>query len=72
MTTLISLAAVLPLVWLGYTIRAWWVARHEWSRFPSDTRAFYLLVTPPMTIALDLLLVTDRLFYWPGRAPGPR
>ena len=63
--TLLSLTFVIPVVWLAYTARAWWAARGEWERFSSDTKAFYLLVAPPITLSLDLFLFTDRLFYWP-------
>lgn len=62
---LLSLACIIPAVWLGYTVRAWWVARGEWQAFNSETKAFYLLVAPPLTLALDVFLLTDRLFYWP-------
>ena len=65
LTTLLSMTWMLPAVWIGYTLRTWWVARSRWGQFPPDTKAFYLIVAPPLTIALDLLMLTDRLFYWP-------
>jgi hypothetical protein len=62
---LMSMTFIIPAVWLGYTLRAWWRARREWAAFSTDTKAFYLLVAPPMTLALDVVMLTDRLFYLP-------
>jgi hypothetical protein len=61
--TILSMAWILPAVWFAYTIRSWWVARSQWKEFSLDTKAFYLLVTPLFTIVLDLLLLTDKVFY---------
>lgn len=75
---LIVLAWFVPATWLVYTGKAWWVARHEFSRLPGDAKLFYLLVAPPLTLALDVLFFTDRLFYRPTaptdlrRAPTAR
>ncbi len=57
----------LVVVWLGYTLRAWWVARDEFGQLPLDTKAFYMLVTPPLSLALDLIVVTDKMLYSPDR-----
>lgn len=65
LTTLLSLTCLIPVVWVAYTVRSWVVARESWDQFSADTKAFYLLVAPPLTFALDLLVLTDRLFYWP-------
>jgi hypothetical protein len=65
LTTLLSMTFLLPAVWLGYTARAWWVVRDEWKQFTPDTKAFYLMVAPPLTLAVDLVMLTDRIFYSP-------
>lgn len=65
-TSFISLAVIIPALWLGYTGRALWSARKAWPGLTADTKAFYLLVAPPLILALDILIVTDRLFYWPA------
>lgn len=65
MTSFLSLAVLIPVLWLGYTVRAFWSARREWPNLTADTKAFYLLVAPPLILALDILVVTDILFYWP-------
>jgi hypothetical protein len=62
---MLHLTWLLPAVWFAYTAKAWWVARHNWSQFSSDTKAFYLIVTPPLALALDLLMITDKMFYSP-------
>ena len=46
-----------------YTGRALWIARREWAHCGADTKVLYLLVAPPLTLAVDLLEVTDRLFW---------
>ncbi len=65
LTTLLSMTFLLPAVWLAYTVRAYWVARDEWKAFSPDTKAFYLMVAPPLTLAVDLVMLTDRIFYSP-------
>ena len=65
LTTFFSLSCIIPAVWLGYTLRALLIVRSEWTQFSADTKAFYLLVAPPITLATDLFLFTDRLFYTP-------
>jgi len=70
--TLLSIAVILPALWLVYTIRAWWVARTQWSNLTPDTKGFYLMVAPPLAFALDLFLLSDRLFYWPQLAGSSR
>ena len=69
MATLFSVMAFIPILWLAYTFRAWWVTRQDWHSFSPDVRAFYLLVAPPLAFALDLVMLSDRLFYWPKRVP---
>lgn len=71
-TAVLSLTFIVPVVWLMYTLKARWVARAEWTQYSPDTKAFYLLVAPPITFALDVLMVTDRLFYRPGALPLKR
>ena len=63
---MLHLTWLLPAVWFAYTAKAWWVARHNWCQYSSDTKAFYLIVAPPLTLALDLLMITDKVFYSPG------
>lgn len=58
---------LLPTIWIAYAVRAWWVARGEFAQLPLDTKAFYVLVTPPLSLALDLIMLSDKLFYSPGR-----
>lgn len=67
-TTMLSITCVIPAVWLVYTSRAWWLARRDWQSLSSDTKAFYLLVAPPITLAFDLFLLLDKLFYSPSLA----
>ncbi|HRN83511.1 MAG TPA: hypothetical protein PK857_01720 [Hyphomicrobium sp.] len=59
------LLALLVLV-VFYIGRALWIARHEWRQCGTDTKILYLLVAPVLTFAVDLLALTDRLF-WRGR-----
>jgi hypothetical protein len=61
------IAVIIPSLWLAYTAKALWAARKEWMAFPPDTKAFYLLVAPPLSLALDVLLISDRLLYHPRR-----
>ncbi len=46
-----------------YVARALWIARREWGACRTDTKILYLLVAPLLTLAVDLLEVTDRLFW---------
>lgn len=46
-----------------YVARSLWIARREWSDCATDTKVLYLLVAPPLTLAVDLLSLTDRLFW---------
>ncbi len=61
---------ILALV-LFYVARALWIARREWGACRTDTKVLYLIVAPPLTLAVDLLAVTDRLF-WSRRAATDR
>ncbi len=56
------LVPVLALV-AFYMGRALWIARREWPECRTDTKVLYLLVAPPLTLAVDLLTVTDRVFW---------
>lgn len=62
MTVLLS---ALFTTWFVYTVKARWTARRQWTFLPLDVKAFYLLVTPPLGLAVDVLLLLDRLFYSP-------
>jgi len=66
-TLIMALAAV-------YVARSLWIARREWADCGADTKLLYLLVAPPLTLAVDILAVTDRLFWRPGpsRRAAPR
>ncbi len=66
---MLHLTWLMPAVWIAYTTKAWWVARRDWSQYSFDTKAFYLIVAPPLTLALDLLMITDKVFYSPGGEP---
>lgn len=46
-----------------YVGRALWIVRHEWRQCRADTKILYLLVAPPLTLAVDVLALTDRLFW---------
>lgn len=43
--------------------RSLWIARREWPECATDTKVLYLMVAPPLTLAVDVLQVTDRLFW---------
>lgn len=66
-TLLFALLAVI----VFYIGRALWIARHEWRYCGTDTKVLYLLVAPILTLAVDLLALTDRLF-WSGRDEKPQ
>lgn len=63
-TLLLALAAF-------YIGRSLWIARREWAECRADTKILYLLVAPPLTLAVDILEFTDRLF-WSGTTPLKR
>lgn len=46
-----------------YVGRALWIVRHEWRHCRADTKILYLLVAPPLTLAVDILTFTDRLLW---------
>jgi len=46
-----------------YVARSLWIARREWSECATDTKILYLMVAPPLTLAVDVLQATDRLFW---------
>ncbi len=54
-----------------YVGRSLWIARREWPQCSTDTKVLYLLVAPLLTLAVDVLEVTDRLF-WSGRKGKPQ
>ncbi len=56
------LFALLVLVAI-YVGRSLWIARHDWRNCGTDTKVLYLLVAPILTLAVDLLEFTDRLFW---------
>lgn len=43
--------------------RSLWIARREWPECATDTKVLYLMVAPPLTLAVDVLQVTDRVFW---------
>ena len=67
LTTVLSMTWIVLAIWFAYTARALWTVRSQWSHLTDDTKAFFLMVAPPLTLALDLLMITDRLFYSPER-----
>ena len=71
---LLSTSGLLLLLATFYVGRALWIARREWPHCSADTKILYLLVAPALTLAVDLLEFTDRLF-WSGlskRLPARR
>lgn len=62
-TLLMALAAF-------YVGRSLWIARREWPQCRTDTKVLYLLVAPLLTLAVDVLAFTDRLF-WSGKPARP-
>lgn len=46
-----------------YVGRSLWIARREWPECATDTKVLYLIVAPPLTLAVDVLEVTDRMFW---------
>ena len=67
LTTLLLMTCIVLAIWFAYTARALWTVRSQWSHLTADTKAYFLMVAPPLTLALDLLMITDRLFYSPER-----
>ncbi len=55
-TALLALAAF-------YVGRSLWIARRELPGCRMDTKILYLLVAPPLTLAVDILAFTDKLFW---------
>jgi hypothetical protein len=56
-----------------YVVRSLWIARREWPECATDTKVLYLVVAPPLTLAVDVLQATDRLFWHrSGRKAHPR
>ncbi len=51
-----------------YVGRSLWIARREWPECRTDTKVLYLLVAPPLTLAVDILNFTDKLF-WRAETP---
>lgn len=62
-TLLLALAAF-------YVGRSLWIARDVWPACRADTKILYLLVAPPLTLAVDILEVTDRLFWSRAESKG--
>ncbi|MCC7251704.1 hypothetical protein [Hyphomicrobium sp.] len=60
---LLSGSMLLAALAVFYVGRALWIVRHEWSQCRTDTKVLYLLVAPILTLAVDVLSVTDRLFW---------
>jgi hypothetical protein len=54
-----------------YVGRALWIVRHEWRQCRTDTKILYLLVAPLLTLAVDVLELTDRLFWSRQRKAQP-
>lgn len=55
-----------------YVGRALWIVRHEWRHCRADTKILYLLVAPPLTLAVDILTFTDRLFWRKSEAASEK
>jgi hypothetical protein len=60
---LLSGSTILMALMVFYVGRSLWIARNEWSECAADTKILYLLVAPPLTLAVDILEFTDRLFW---------
>ena len=65
MLTLLSVSSLIPVIWLAYTMKAWWEVRADWHLYAAETKTFYLIVAPPITFALDIFVLSDRLLYSP-------
>lgn len=68
-TFLLSGSTLILVLIAFYVGRALWIARRELPQCRTDTKVLYLLVAPPLTLAVDLLSVTDRLFWSGTRKP---
>lgn len=62
--------ALLLLLVAFYVARSLWIARRVWPQCRTDTKILYLLVAPALTLAVDLLEITDRLFWSRGERAG--
>ncbi|HEX2843400.1 hypothetical protein [Hyphomicrobium sp.] len=60
-----TLLAALAAFYMGRSI---WIARRELPGCRLDTKVLYLLVAPPLTLAVDILQFTDKLL-WSNTAP---
>ncbi|WP_139247951.1 hypothetical protein [Hyphomicrobium sp. CS1GBMeth3] len=60
---LLSGSVLLLALIVFYIARALWIARHEWGQCRADTKILYLLVAPLLTLGVDVLTFTDRLFW---------
>jgi hypothetical protein len=60
---LLSAPALLAALAAFYIGRSLWIARREWPHCGTDTKVLYLMVAPLLTLAVDLLEATDRLFW---------
>ena len=67
---LVSGSTILIAIAVFYIGRSLWIARREWAHCAADTKMLYLLVAPPLTLAVDILEVTDRLFWSRRYAPA--
>lgn len=69
LTFLLSGSTLILALIVFYVGRALWIARRELPECRTDTKVLYLLVAPPLTLAVDLLSFTDRLFWSGTRKP---
>jgi hypothetical protein len=60
---LLSGSTLILLLVAFYVGRALWIARRVWAQCSTDTKILYLLVAPALTLAVDILEITDRLFW---------
>ncbi|HEX2841412.1 hypothetical protein [Hyphomicrobium sp.] len=67
---LTSVSYALVAVHATYVIRSVWIARKELRDCAWDTKVLYLIVAPVLTLAVDLLEATDRLFWAPAQRPA--
>jgi hypothetical protein len=71
---LLSTTTLLLALVAFYVGRSLWIARREWPHCRADTKILYLMVAPPLTLAVDILEFTDRIFWsrWTAQSARPK
>lgn len=66
---LTTLLVAVALLYLTYIARSLWIARSALVKSGWDTIALYVAVAPILTLGVDVLTVSDRIFYKPTSLP---